>query len=68
MDFDLDIAVRLYWQGVGVVNIETDVRYPAGGISHFRMLIDNLLISRKHTQLFFGMLRHLPSLLMRRDP
>ncbi|WP_404358321.1 glycosyltransferase family 2 protein [Methylotuvimicrobium sp. KM1] len=65
MDFDIEIAVRLYWQGVDVVNVETEVRYPLDGVSHFDMLRDNLLISRKHAQLFFGMLIRLPRLLMR---
>lgn len=65
MDFDIEIAVRLYWQGVDVINLETDVQYPLDGISHFKMLQDNLLISRKHAQLFFGMLWRLPRLLLR---
>ncbi len=65
MDFDIEIAVRLYWQGVDVVNVETEVRYPLDGVSHFDMLRDNLLISRKHAQLFFGMLVRFPRLLMR---
>jgi len=65
MDFDIEIVVRLYWQGVDVINIETEVRYPLDGISHFQMLQDNLLISRKHAQLFFGMLWRLPRLLLR---
>jgi len=66
MNFDVDIVVRLYWQGVKVVNIPTKVQYPIDGVSHFKMLQDNLLISKKHTQLFFGMLWRLPILLMRR--
>jgi len=66
MDFDIEIAVRLYWQGVDVINIETQVQYPLDGISHFKMLQDNLLISRKHAQLFFGMLWRLPRLLIRK--
>ena len=65
MDFDIEIVVRLYWQGVDVINIETEVQYPLDGISHFKMLQDNLLISRKHAQLFFGMLWRLPRLLLR---
>jgi len=65
MDFDIEVVVRLYWQGVDVINIETEVRYPLDGISHFQMLQDNLLISRKHAQLFFGMLWRLPRLLLR---
>ena len=65
MDFDIEIVVRLYWQGVNVVNIDTEVQYPLDGISHFQMLQDNLLISRKHAQLFFGMLWRLPRLLLR---
>jgi glycosyltransferase involved in cell wall biosynthesis len=65
MDFDIDIVVRLYWQGLDVINFETAVHYPMDGISHFNMLRDNLLISQKHAQLFFGMLRRFPRLLSR---
>lgn len=65
MDFDIEVVVRLYWQGVDVINIETEVQYPLDGISHFQMLTDNLLISKKHAQLFFGMLWRLPCLLLR---
>ncbi len=65
MDFDIEVAVRLYWQGVDVVNVDTQVQYPLDGISHFRMLQDNVLISRKHAQLFFGMLWRIPALLLR---
>jgi glycosyltransferase involved in cell wall biosynthesis len=65
MDFDVEVVVRLYWQGVDVINIETEVQYPLDGISHFQMLQDNLLISRKHAQLFFGMLWRLPRLILR---
>ncbi len=66
MDFDGDILVRLYWRDVGIVNLLTRVRYPADGISHFRILRDNLLISRMHARLFFGMLMRLPQLLWRK--
>ena len=60
MAFDADIAVRLFWQGVPVVNLQTKVRYPPGGISHFRYLQDNLRIARMHVVLVLGMLRRLP--------
>ena len=66
MDFDIDIVVRLYWQGVEAVNLETAVQYPLDGISHFKMGRDNMLISRKHTELFFGMVWRLPQLLARK--
>ncbi|WP_031433986.1 glycosyltransferase family 2 protein [Methylomarinum vadi] len=65
MDFDIEIAVRLYWQGVEVINLDTEVQYPLDGVSHFQLLKDNLLISRKHAQLFFAMLPRLPILLLR---
>lgn len=65
MDFDIDIVVRLYWQGLDVINLPTKVQYPLDGVSHFNMLDDNLLISRKHAQLFFGMLLRFPKLLLR---
>jgi glycosyltransferase involved in cell wall biosynthesis len=62
MDFDIDIVVRLYWQGVETINLPTQVRYPLDGVSHFRLWRDNLLISRTHAQLFFGMLPRIPRL------
>ncbi len=65
MDFDIDMVVRLYWQGVDIINLPTDVHYPIDGVSHFNMFQDNLLISKKHTQLFFCMLIRFPKLLLR---
>jgi glycosyltransferase involved in cell wall biosynthesis len=66
MDFDVDVLVRLYWRGLAVRNRETRVTYPRDGISHFRIWRDNLLISRMHATLFFGMLVRVPMLIMRK--
>lgn len=63
MTFDTDIIVRLYWEGVKIVNIPTKVTYPTDGISHFRPLTDNIQISLMHARLFFGMLIRIPRLL-----
>jgi glycosyltransferase involved in cell wall biosynthesis len=65
MDFDIDIAVRLYWQGLDVINIPTVVRYPYDGVSHFKLGRDNLMISAIHARLFFGMLIRIAPLLKR---
>ena len=66
MDFDSDIIVRLHWAGVPVLNQPTRVTYPQDGISHFRLWRDNVLISRMHATLFFGMLWRSPRLLWRK--
>jgi glycosyltransferase involved in cell wall biosynthesis len=66
MDFDPDIAVRLYWAGIEMRNIETRVSYPEGGMSHFRLFRDNVRISWMHTRLLAGMLVRIPQLLLRR--
>jgi len=66
MEFDIEIAVRLFWRGVPFIAIPTRVTYPADGTSHFRVLQDNWRISRMHTMLFFGMLLRLPVLLLRK--
>ncbi len=66
MDFDVEILVRLYWRGIAIVNRPTQVRYPADGVSHFRVWRDNLMISRMHAKLFFGMLLRMPLLLWRK--
>ena len=68
MDFDIDILVRLYWQGVTVVNIATRVNYPDDGVSHFKVWRDNLMISKAHAKLFFGMLLRIPQLLGKHRP
>ncbi|KOE87268.1 glycosyltransferase family 2 protein [Vibrio aestuarianus] len=65
MDFDIEILVRMYWQGVDIDFIETRVIYPEGGISHFDALWDNINISWMHTKLFFGMLPRIPRLVKR---
>jgi glycosyltransferase involved in cell wall biosynthesis len=65
MDFDIDIIVRLYWQGARVINLLTEVTYPLDGISHFRLWQDNLMISKIHARLFFGMLARFPALILR---
>ena len=51
MDFDIEIAVRVAWEGVPVVNLPTKVRYLEGGVSHFRMVHDNLRITWAHSRL-----------------
>jgi hypothetical protein len=44
------------------------VRYLPGGLSHFRLVRDNILISLAHTRLVLGMLGRLPRLLARSRP
>lgn len=66
MNFDTDVLVRLYWQGVTIVNVPTRVKYPEDGVSHFLVWRDNVLISGMHTALFFGMLSRIPLLLARK--
>jgi glycosyltransferase involved in cell wall biosynthesis len=68
-DFDPEAAVRLSWRGVKVVNLPAPVRYfstDEGGVSHFRYLRDNILLTWMYTRLFIGFLLRLPMLLVRR--
>ncbi|CAH6886439.1 Acyltransferase [Vibrio chagasii] len=65
MDFDIEILVRLYWEGCDIDFVETRVIYPENGISHFDALWDNIKISWMHTRLFFGMLPRAPKLIAR---
>ncbi len=57
MSFDIDILVRLTWEGLPVESVETRVVYPPGGQSHFRLVRDNLRISATHARLFFSSFR-----------
>lgn len=49
MDFDPEIAVLLSWC-CPVINVTTHVRYPEGGVSHFRVFRDNVFISWMHAR------------------
>ena len=51
MEFDIEIAVRMVWDGVATLNLPTKVRYIPGGLSHFHMFHDNVRISWMHTRL-----------------
>lgn len=51
MDFDIEVAVRMVWAGVSVVNLDTRVHYPENGVSHFQLVRDNLRISWMHSRL-----------------
>lgn len=57
MDFEPEIAARLVWDGVAVERVPTRVVYvpgSAGGVSHFRLFTDTLLISLAHARLCFA--------------
>lgn len=66
MEFDSEVLVRMHWQGVPFVTQLTRVTYPQDGLSHFRVLRDNVLISGMHARLFAGMLLRSPVLLARK--
>ncbi len=66
MDFDVEIIVRLYWRGVPLRWIDTAVTYPLDGVSHFRMVRDNVRMVALQTRLTCGMLLRLPQLIRRR--
>ena len=68
-DFDPEAVVRLCWQGVAPVNVDAPVRYfsvDEGGVSHFRYLRDNTLLTWMHTRLFLGFIMRLPLLVIRK--
>jgi len=66
MDFDTEFLVRMAWRDQPMQWLPVPVHYPQNGVSHFRPLRDNVLISWMHTRLFFGMLCRAPRLLWRR--
>ena len=67
-DFDPEAVVRLCWRGVTPVNLPAPVRYyraDEGGVSHFRYLRDNALLTWMHVRLLIGFVLRLPCLLLR---
>lgn len=68
-DFDAEAAVRLCWRGVRPINLAAPVKYfrpEEGGVSHFRYLRDNVLLTWMHTRLILESLLRWPLLLGRR--
>ena len=69
-DFDPEVAVRLSWKGVPIINMPTAVRYPSeeeGGISQFRYVRDNTLLTWMHIRLMAGFFIRAPWLAFRGD-
>ncbi|MCK5354094.1 MAG: glycosyltransferase family 2 protein [Methyloprofundus sp.] len=68
-DFEPEIAVRMAWRGVSVINIATPVRYISkeqGGVSQFKYVRDNVLLTGMHIRLFLGFLLRLPKLVLQK--
>jgi glycosyltransferase involved in cell wall biosynthesis len=68
-DFDAEAAVRLCWRGMRPINLVAPVKYfrpDEGGVSHFRYLRDNVLLTWMHTRLILEGLVRMPYLLWRR--
>ncbi|WP_420583812.1 glycosyltransferase family 2 protein [Ruegeria sp.] len=56
MDFDIEVMVRMFWNGTPVRQIPVKVNYPVENHSNFDALRDNIAISKMHTRLVFSML------------
>jgi glycosyltransferase involved in cell wall biosynthesis len=68
-DFDAEAAVRLCWRGFTPINMPAPVRYftpEEGGVSHFRYVRDNVLLTWMHSRLVVSFVAHLPVFLIRR--
>jgi len=66
-DFEPEVAVRMAWRGVPIVNITTPVRYLSkqeGGVSQFKYGRDNVLLTGMHIRLFLGFLLRFAKLLL----
>lgn len=66
MGFDIEILVRLFWQGVPVISESVKVFYPKDGISNFRYFRDTMRISGTYARLCIGMILRLPKLILLR--
>ena len=66
MEFEPELAARLVWEGVQVVNLDTRVRYYPDGISHFDIPRDDFRMAWLYARLALGMPRRARGLLVRR--
>lgn len=64
-DFDPEVAVRMCWRGTPVINHKTPVRYltlEEGGVSQFKYVRDNILLTWMYFRLLIGFILRLPVL------
>jgi glycosyltransferase involved in cell wall biosynthesis len=57
-DFDSEAAIRLRWLGLHPINVATPVRYfhrDEGGVSHFKYVRDNLLLTAMYIRLLVAL-------------
>lgn len=66
MEFDVEILVRAAWADIPVTSLDTRVRYPLDGRSHFNMVADNVRLTAMHILLLLGSLLRLPRRLLGR--
>ena len=62
-DFDAEAAVRLCWIGLRPISLPAPVQYftrDQGGVSHFKYLRDNVLLTWMHARLVAGFVLRLP--------
>jgi glycosyltransferase involved in cell wall biosynthesis len=67
-DFDPEAVVRMCWAGVRPLNQPAPVRYLSreeGGVSHFKYVRDNALLTWMHTRLLLEFVIRLPVLIAR---
>lgn len=62
MEFDVEVAVRMVWDGTPVINVPTHVLYPEGGVSHFRLFIDNVRVTAVHTRMCLRTIARWPTI------
>jgi glycosyltransferase involved in cell wall biosynthesis len=67
MEFDTEILVRLHWRDVPMRWLQTRVSYPPDGVSHYRVVFDNVHAVALHLRLVAEMLVRLPVLLWKKS-
>jgi glycosyltransferase involved in cell wall biosynthesis len=65
MGFDIEILVRFSWKGIPFLFYPVKVTYPSDGISHFRMVQDNVRISLMFSRLCLCMFIRSPFIICR---
>jgi glycosyltransferase involved in cell wall biosynthesis len=66
MEFDAEILVLAHWSGLPIRFLDTKVRYPEQGVSHFRYFADNSRMIGMHARLLLRMILTSPWLLYRK--
>ena len=66
MGFDIEVLVKMFWNGTRVISEPVKVYYPENGISNYNYFTDTIRVSSVYARLCIGLIIYAPVLIYRK--